>query len=74
MLPSTYNYLISVRRDFLFLLVLGLGCVILLWHSLGLPYNYFGAGADSVAEQVSKKKSSSSVTRPYYIHKVLTNV
>ena len=22
-------------------LVLGMGCVILLWHSLGLPYNYF---------------------------------
>ena len=22
-------------------LVIGMGCVILLWHSLGLPYNYF---------------------------------
>ena len=21
--------------------MLGVGCVILLWHSLGLPYNYF---------------------------------
>ena len=40
-LSFTCNYLVSVRRDFLFLLVLGLGCVILLWHSLGIPYNYF---------------------------------
>ena len=24
----TYNYVVSVRRDFLFLLVLGIGCVI----------------------------------------------
>ena len=38
-----YLYLIcgSVRLGFLILLVLGIGCVILLWHSLGLPYNYF---------------------------------
>ena len=28
---------------FLFLWVLGMGCVILLWHSLSLPYNYFGS-------------------------------
>ena len=34
------NYLVSVRRGFLFLWVLGMGFVILLWHSLGLPYNY----------------------------------
>ena len=27
--------------DFLFLCVLGIGCIILLWHSLGRPYNYF---------------------------------
>ena len=31
----------SVRRGFLFLWMLGMGCVILLWHSLSLPYNYF---------------------------------
>ena len=35
------NYVVSVRRGFLFLWVLGMGCVILLWHSLSLPYNYF---------------------------------
>ena len=28
-------------RGFLFLWVLGMGCVILVWHSLSLPYNYF---------------------------------
>ena len=33
---------VSVRRGFHFLLVLGVGCVILLWHSLHIPYNYFG--------------------------------
>ena len=36
----TCNYVVSVRRGFIFLLVLGIGCIILLWHSLGLPYNY----------------------------------
>ena len=40
-LSFTCNYLVSVRRDFPFLWMLGLGCVILLWHSLGIPYNYF---------------------------------
>ena len=34
-------YVVSVRRGFLFLLVLGIGCLILLWHSLGIQYNYF---------------------------------
>ena len=38
----TCNYVVSVRRGFLFLWVLGMGRVILLWHSLSLPYNYFG--------------------------------
>ena len=35
-------FVVSVQRGFLFLWVLGMGCVILLWHSLSLPYNYFG--------------------------------
>ena len=34
------NYVVSVLRGFIFLLVLGIGCVILLWHSLALAYNY----------------------------------
>ena len=33
-------YVASVRRGFLFLWVLGMGCVILLWHSLSIPYNH----------------------------------
>ena len=41
LLSFTCNYVVSVRRGFLFLLVPGMGCVILLWHTLGLPYNYF---------------------------------
>ena len=32
----TCNYVVSVRRGFFFLLVIGIGCLILLWHSLGL--------------------------------------
>ena len=42
LLLFTCNYVVSVRREFLFLWVLGVGHVILLWHSLSLPYNYFG--------------------------------
>ena len=34
------NYVVSVWGGFLFLLVLGMGYVILLWHSLSLPYNF----------------------------------
>ena len=37
----TCNYVVSVWRGFLFLWMLGMGYVILLWHSLSLPYNYF---------------------------------
>ena len=35
------NYVVSVWGGFLFLWVLGMGYVILLWHSLSFPYNYF---------------------------------
>ena len=41
LLSITCYYAVSTRRGFLFLLVLRTGFVILLWHSLGLPYNYF---------------------------------
>ena len=40
LLLFTCNYVVSVWRGFLFLWVLGIGYVILLWHSLSLPYNY----------------------------------
>ena len=39
----TYSCVVSARRGFLFLCVLCMGCVTLLWQSLALPYNYFGA-------------------------------
>ena len=41
LLLFTCNYVVSVWRGFLFLWVLGMGYVILLWHSLRLPYNYY---------------------------------
>ena len=45
LLSFTCNYVVSVWRGFLFLWVLGMGYVILLWHSLSLPYNYFACHA-----------------------------
>ena len=44
LLLFTCNYVVSVWRGFLFFWVLGMGYVILLWHSLSLPYNYFLSG------------------------------
>ena len=41
LLLFTCNYVVFVWRGFLFLWVLGMGYVILLWHSLSLPYSYF---------------------------------
>ena len=41
LLSFTCNYVVFVWRGFLFFWVLGMGYVILLWHSLSLPYNYF---------------------------------
>ena len=41
LLLFTCNYVVFVCRSFLFLWVLGMDYVILLWHSLSLPYNYF---------------------------------
>ena len=37
LLLFTCNYVVSVWRGFLFLWVLGMGYIILLWHSLSLP-------------------------------------
>ena len=39
LLSFTCNYVVSVLRGFLFLFVLGIGCVIL-FVPLGLPYDY----------------------------------
>ena len=40
LLLFTCNYVVSVWEGFFFHWVLGMGYVILLWHSLSLPYNY----------------------------------
>ena len=41
LLLFTCEYVVSDWGGFLFLWVLGVGYVILLWHSLSLTYNYF---------------------------------
>ena len=41
LLLFTCNYVVFVWSGFLFLWVLGMGYVILLCHSLSLPYNYY---------------------------------
>ena len=46
LLLFTCNYVVSVLRGFLFLCVLGMGYVILLWHSMSLPYNYCSLSLD----------------------------
>ena len=42
-LPLSFicNFVVSARSGFFFFSVLGIGCVILLWQSLGLPYIFF---------------------------------
>ena len=45
LLLFTCNYVVSVWSGFLFLWMFGMGYVILLWHSLSLPFNYFGLTA-----------------------------
>ena len=42
------DQVVSVWKGFLFLWVLGMGYVILLWHSLSLLYNYFGTFLTSI--------------------------
>ena len=46
----TSYYVVSIWIGFLFLWVLGMGYVILLWHSLSLPYNYFAIKPDLVGK------------------------
>ena len=36
------NFVVSVRTSFFFLWMLGKGCIVLLWHALGLPYKCLG--------------------------------
>ena len=55
LLLFTCNYVVSVWRGFLFLWVLGMGYVILLWHSLSLPYNYYGVSLN-YSESLKKRR------------------
>ena len=52
LLLFTCNYVVSVRRGFLFLWVLGMGYVILLWYSLCLLYNYLFLNLHDVMKTV----------------------
>ena len=49
LLSFTCNYVVFVWRGFLFLWVLGMGCVILFWHSLSLPYTFLMASLSTVS-------------------------
>ena len=55
--------MVSVRRGFLFLLVLGMSYVILLWHSPSLPYNYFIRKENNFYElpKIDKSKDISNI-------------
>ena len=56
LLSFTCNYVVFVWRGFLFLWVLGMGYVILLWHSLSLPYNYLAYISPYLEFQISLPK------------------
>ena len=55
LLSFTCNYVVFVWRGFLFLRVLRMGYVILLWHSLSLPYNYFGLILSIRSQDIEQK-------------------
>ena len=66
LLLFTCNYVVSVWRGFLFLWVLGMGYVILLWHSLSLPYNYFKYRQTSICQTcLSRKPDLCRSDRPF---------
>ena len=58
LLLFTCNYVVSVLRGFLFLWVFGMGYVILLWHSLSLPYKHYGCRSSSGHYVVSLSKTN----------------
>ena len=57
LLLFTCNYVVSVWRGFLYLWVLGMGCVILLWHSLSLSYYYYAKMRMTTLETISNKSN-----------------
>ena len=67
LLSFACNYVVFVWRGFLFLWVLGMGYVILLWHSLSLPYNYFAMHIDicpSIMTDIQSLRTFSDKNKP----------
>ena len=64
LLLFTCHYVVSVWRGFLFLWVLGMGYVILLWHSLSLPYNYFVQYLENNGQNLTR----------FYIHIIIDDI
>ena len=57
----TCSCVVSVRRGFLFLWVRDIGCVILLWHSLSLPYTYFAENLQVISFKMTCTSSTDEV-------------
>ena len=87
LLLFTCNYVVSVWRGFLFLWVLWMAYVILLWHSLSLPYNHFTFFSSLPSKALTftflfnfqnksvrtKILSKSMISMTLYTHATLTN-
>ena len=74
LLSFTCNNVVSVWRCLLFLWVLWMSYVILLWHSLSLPYNYFTSsikkvksmhrsGTEAIRAQTQPSKPKRKITK-----------
>ena len=64
LLLFTCNYMVPVWRGLLFLWVFGMGFIILLLHSLSLPYNY-PMPHDGYMLNIDIKKRASSVSNEF---------
>ena len=63
LLLFTSSCVVSFWRGILFLCVLGMDCVISLWHSLSLPYNHFTKRVWSFFES-PKEKADLALEQP----------
>ena len=70
LLSFACNYVVFVWRGFLFLWVLGMGYVILLWHSMSLPYFYL-AGYFPIKQ---KKIDIIFMRTEYFLVKIYTSI
>ena len=69
LLLFTCSYVVFVWRGFLFLWVLGMDYVILLWHSLSLPYNYFAAVAVIKVAELSTLSTLAGFIKAIFLKK-----